>query len=91
MIGGWARNVVMTLLLLLWIYVAAALNAGFLAHFSWYRNVEQVRYYLLPPALVIIPGVIGLAYRWRWPFSGLDALLLVWPIIMLPLYLLPFQ
>jgi len=90
-IGGRVRNAVMALLLLLWIYVAVGLNAHFLQYFSWYQNAEQVRYYLLPPAMVIIPGLIGLAYRWRWPFSGFDALLLVWPIIMLPLYLLPFQ
>lgn len=91
MIGGWVRNVVTALLLLLWIYVAVDLNARLLALVSWYQSAEQIRYYLLPPALVIIPLLIGLAFRWRRPFSGVDSILIGWPVIVFPVYLLPFQ
>ena len=91
MIGGWVRNVVIALLLLLWIYVAVDLNAGLLALVSWYQNAEQIRYYLLPPAVVIVPVLIGLAFRWRRPFAGVDAILIGWPVIVFPVYLLPFQ
>jgi hypothetical protein len=90
-IGGWVRNLVIALLLLLWIYVAVDLNAEMLAQVSWHPNAEQVRYYLLPPAVVIIPVLIGLAVRWCRPFSAIDTILIGWPIIVAPVYLLPFQ
>nr|WP_294813887.1 hypothetical protein [uncultured Sphingomonas sp.] len=91
MIGGWVRNVVIALLLLLWIYVAVDLNARLLALVSWYQNAEHIIYYLLLPAVVIVPVLIGLAFRWRRPFSGIDTILLGWPIILFPVYLLPLQ
>ncbi|MDT8757546.1 hypothetical protein MZO42_02445 [Sphingomonas psychrotolerans] len=91
MTGRRARNLVAALLLLLWIYVAADLNARLLASVSWYESAEQLRFYLILPAMVIIPVLVGLACRWRRPLSGIDTLLIGSPIIALPLYLLPLQ
>lgn len=89
MIGGWARNVLLLLVIGLWAWMAADFNTRYFAFI--YTSAQAVFYYLLVPGIVIAASLFALVRRRRKRFSGRDVALVGWPILFFPLYLLPLQ
>jgi len=89
--GKAIRNALYLLIAALWIWLSIDLNRSLLNFVPHHETGDQVVYYLVIPAIVIVGLLTILLRRWRREHSAWDGVTIGSGLLLIPLYLLPMQ